>query len=168
MLVEIFVGKSDQGTEHIREIIDPTLTALGPLVSGEYGGPMERLSIEFELCPVAADHEPPWPFRFQKRVAPPRELAAFKLEHRLNVGHYSVRPDYFALAQVSLEKLPAYVAGLLYDSTQTLIGRRRTLRDFDVVRFRARFAQALTELGLTPAPQSDPLPAPSRQPPQAR
>jgi hypothetical protein len=131
------------------------LEALSQRLSGEYGGPMEHLWINLELSPGEADHRPAWGFRFQKRVAPPRELAAFKLPDSFNVGHYSVRPDYFALAQVDMESIPAYIAGLLYDSTRILMGKRRRLGDFDVELFRARFAQALHELGLTTAPRAD-------------
>jgi hypothetical protein len=152
--VQINAAKCDQGTAHIAEIIAPTLEALSQRLSGDYGGPMEHLWIDLELCPADADRRPPRAFRFQKRVAPPRVLAAFEPVHSLNVGHYSVRPDYFALAQVDLEWVPAYIAKILYDSTETLIGRR-TLRHFDVDLFRARFARALKELGLTAPRQSD-------------
>ncbi len=151
MQVQINAAKHDQGTEHIAEVVRPTLEALSLRLSGEYGGPMEHLWIDFELCPSDADHRPAWNFRFQKRVAPPRELAAFKPPHYLNVGHYSVRPDYFVLAQTDLQRIPAYVAGLLYESTRALNGRRRTLGAFDVDLFRTRFEQALRELSLISA-----------------
>jgi hypothetical protein len=149
--VQISAAKHDQGTAHVVEIIAPHLVTLQLRLSGNYGGSMEHLWIDLELCPADADNRAPWPFRFQKRVTPPRELRALKPPTYFNVGHYSVRPDYFVLARVPQDQVAGYLLQLLYKSTDVLEQKRRTLGKFDVDAFRARFRNVLQEMGCASA-----------------
>ena len=142
MDVLISASKSDQGTEHLAGLVRPHLDTLSSMLSGEYGGPMNHLWIDLELCPVVADRRPAFAFRFQKRVVTPRELRAFGTQEFCNVGHYSVRPDYYKLAQVPLDDVACYLMRLVFDSTESLAGKRQ-LKGFDLGLFRERFATAL-------------------------
>ena len=139
-------SKCDQGTEHLAALIRPHLDELSSALSGEYGGPMAHLWIELELSPGDADVRPPFPFRFQNRVRTPKELRAFEDKEYLNVGNYSVRPDYLELARVPLDQVPCYLMTLLYESTKCLHGKRR-LKGFDVEAFRRRFAHEIAVRG---------------------
>ena len=116
---------------------------------------MENLYIELELCPPLTDDRGPWSFRFQKSVSPPRELKAFNLPKLRNVGHYSVRPDFKALADMLIDDVPCYLIRLLYSSTEVLLKKRRRLQGFDAERFRADFAAAAERLGCRIDPSSD-------------
>ena len=100
----------------------------------------------------------PGPSAFGKRVAPPRWMVdAFGTKPEFNVGHYSLRVDYAAFRNLDHylvfeehdpKEIIAYAVRLLYESTQTLRGKKRTLGAFDADAFRARFVQALGELGI--------------------
>jgi hypothetical protein len=146
MEVQIDASESDQGTHHIAEAVRPHLDKLSLALSGEYGGPMEHLWIHLELMPSRTDIHEPFPFRFQKRVAPPRELKPLGATERFNVGHFSVRPDYFALARVPLADVPCYLMAVVYDATGTLESRKQ-LSGFNARAFRERFAQFLRASG---------------------
>ena len=147
-----------QGDGRIKNILKPVFEALSQKLSGEYGGPMEQLWIDFEILPADAEQRGPWSFRFQKRVAPPRWMVdAFGTKPEFNVGHYSLRVDYAAFRELDHylvfeehdpKEIIAYAVRLLYESTQTLRGKKRTLGAFDADAFRARFIQALGELGI--------------------
>jgi hypothetical protein len=152
--VLISAAKVDQGTEHVADAVAPTLDALGRQLSGSYGGLMDHLWIDLELCPDDADRRPPWSFRFQKVVRPSRLLAGLPARTYENVGHYSVRPDYHALARVPLPAAAGYLARLIFDSTETLRRRQKTLGSFDVEAFRARFSEILSGMGLGHDPAS--------------
>src|SRR5262245_12250874 len=137
MEVVISAPKQDQGTAHIAEAVREPLRRLSAALSGEYGGTIEHLWIELELVPGDADRRAPWSFRFQKRVAPrPISSGLPKIEYH-NVGHYSIRPDYFALAKISPENVSCYLMDLIYESTAALENKRRQLGAFDVAAFRS-------------------------------
>ena len=143
MQVSIGAAETDQGMHHITEVVWPHLDRLSAALSGEYGGPMEHLWIALELVPGRADERDPWPFRFQKRVAPQgRDLKRLGATEHFNVGHFSVRPDFFELARVPLPDVPCYLMRLVYEATRTL-EKRKQLEGFDVQAFRAKFAQYL-------------------------
>jgi hypothetical protein len=145
MRVSIGAAETDQGMFHITEGVWPHLDRLSAALTGEYGGPMEHLWIELELVPGRADQREPLPFRFQKRVAPRgRDLRLLGATEQFNVGHFSVRPDFFELARISLPHVPCYLMRLVYEATRTL-EKRRQLKGFDVQAFRQRFAQYLEE-----------------------
>jgi hypothetical protein len=67
MEVRVTAAKSDHGTEHIADLVRPHLDKLSRFLSGDYGGNMEHLWIDLELCPLDADRRDPFPFRFQSR-----------------------------------------------------------------------------------------------------
>lgn len=143
MEVRIAVAAFDQGTEHILWGIVDHLKAASRTLSGDYGPGLDHLWIDLELSPITADVRPPWPFRFQRRVHPKPILTGIPVEPSYNVGHFSVRPDYFELAKVAPEKLPAYVLRLVYDSTAILESRQRTFPKFDTHQFRKNFREYL-------------------------
>ncbi len=96
---------------------------------------MAHLYVGLELIPGRADEGPPYGFRLQKRVRTPRELRSLGDKELFNVGSYTVRPDYFELAQVPLEYVPCYLIKLMYESTADLKGKRQ-LKGFDIDMFR--------------------------------
>lgn len=147
MDVRIGVGKSDQGTEHIVAIVQPQLETLSQALAGDHGGTMNHLWIDLELSPGDSDRRLSWPFQFQRKVVPPRALAASNSATFHNVGHFSVRPDYFALAKVPTENVSCYLLSLIYDSTATLAAQRRKIGDFNAEQFRARFREVMESLG---------------------
>ena len=150
MKVRISAPKQDQGTAHIAEAVREPLRKLGEAVSGDYGGSIEHLWIDFELVPADSDHRPSWGFRFQKRVSP-RPIAAGLPKHEYsNVGHYSVRPDYFALAAVPPEQAVRYVLDLVYESTVILEQQRNKLGTFEVAAFRAALSKAIRSPEVAP------------------
>ncbi len=146
MDVLISASESDQGTHHIAQAVRPHLDKLSQALSGQYGGPMAHLWIHLELLPRRADARKPFPFRFQKRIAPPRELKPLGAREHFNVGHLSVRPDYHELAQVPISDVPCYLMTLVYQATITLENRKQ-LSGFDSCAFRQRFAQFLNVSG---------------------
>jgi hypothetical protein len=148
MEVLVVAAKSDQGTQHIADLVRPHLDELSRFLSGEYGGSMEHLWIDLELCPADADRRDPFSFRFQKKVSPPRELKALGAKAHFHVGHFSVRPDYFELARVPMSAVYCHLARLIYEATKTLQNRKQ-IGDFDVSLFRARFAALLEAAGCT-------------------
>ena len=68
-----------------------------------------------------------------------------------NVGHYSVRPDYFELARVPLDEVRCYLLRLIFDSTERLAGKRQ-LKGFDLALSRQRFVAALAAQGCAQKP----------------
>ena len=151
MDVLISASRIDQGTEHLAALVRPHLDGLNSTLSGQYGGPMNHLWIELELSPGHADYRPAFAFRFQKRVVTPKEMRAFGTQEFFNVGHYSVRPDYFELARVPLDDVRCYLLRLVFDSTESLSGKRQ-LKGFDLGLFRQRFAAALATRGCAQKP----------------
>jgi hypothetical protein len=146
MEVLVHASEFDQGTEHIAQAVRAPLDRLSLFLTGEYGGPMRHLWIHLELVPARADEREPFAFRFQRRVAPPRELKPLSATEHFNVGHFSVRPDYFVLARVSLSDVPCYLMTVIYDATSVL-EKRKQLKGFDAKAFRNRFARFLQESG---------------------
>jgi hypothetical protein len=63
-----------------------------------------------------------------------------------NVGHFSVRPDYFELADVAPSDVPCYLLTAVYNATTTLAGSKQ-LKEFDVQAFRAKFESFLRLCG---------------------
>jgi hypothetical protein len=154
MQVQISSPESDQGTHHIAETVRPHLARLSDFLAGEYGGPMEHLWVDLELIPGRADVRGAFSFRFQKRVAPSRDLKSLGAKEQFNVGHFSVRPDYFALAQIAPEEVPCYLMRVVYDATMTL-EKKRQLKGFDAGAFRRKFAQFLEENGCARGTRGD-------------
>jgi hypothetical protein len=138
----IGIDAVDQGTTHIADEVQPHLEQLSARLSNDYGGLMEHLWVSLELCPAHADGRPPWTFRFQKRVS--RKNGAKHLGLPIapdavdpkNVGHFSVRPDYFELAQVPLNGVAAYLLEAIYRAATVLEKKNARLGGFDAGAFR--------------------------------
>jgi hypothetical protein len=147
--VEVRIGARsfDQGTAHIFWSVEPELKAVSTFLSRDYGSDVAHLWIDLELCPVEADKRPPWSLRFQKRVKPKPSVTGIPVEACYNVAHYSVRPDYFALARVPMESVKLYLLNLIYDSTAVLERKRHRFPNFNVTAFRKDFLGYLNERG---------------------
>jgi hypothetical protein len=147
MDVQIFtVGEVTPLSDTLR----PWLAEVSHAFSGsDYGGPMENLWIEVEVHEYGMNipGRPPWPFRFQKRVSPPRLVAGLgPVEPKPNVGHYSVRPTADDMRADSSVVAARQVLGVVLASTACLADKRQ-LRGFDVTRFRNDLAQAFERFG---------------------
>jgi len=145
--VKVGVEKWDQGIEHLQPIVQPCLVKLSQHLAGSYGGLMEHLWISIELAPSHSDRRPPWPFRFQKKVSPPRDALALGVKPTHNVGHYSVRPDHTKLAAIPLERVACYLMTVIYESTVVLATQREKIGDFEAERFRTQFRTYLEREG---------------------
>lgn len=112
---------------------------------------MQHLWIDVELCPVHADRRGPWPFRFQKRVSGATTTRLFGLPPGsapdfMNVGHFSVRPDYAELASIDLQEIPAYVIKLIHGEAAVLERKSARLGGFDAKTFRRNMLEYLDEM----------------------
>jgi hypothetical protein len=145
MEVRIRVSCVDQGTQHLEEVVRIPFERVGRELSSDFGPGLDHLWMDVELSPVVADHRPPYSFRFQKRVKPRAHFLPKSVFEELNlptcynVGHCSVRPDYFDLAKVPLKNAAAYLLGRVYESTMVLERRQRTFPKFRVSEFRDSF-----------------------------
>lgn len=154
MEVRIAVSAIDQGTEHIYWPIKQHLDTASRVLSGDYGAGLDHLWIDLDLSPIRTDHRPTWSFRFQRRVHSKPLVKGIPIEPSYNVGHYSVCPDFFALARVPPEQLPSHVLSLIYDSTAVLESRQRSFPEFETHRFRQSFREYLDESFGDPRPWS--------------
>lgn len=126
----------DNNTKRIPDIIRKHLKNLEIALYNDYGGAMENLWIDLELI----EDSTPWSFRFQKRVDNPSSYTDF---YSYNVGHYSVKPDFEKLKNLSSEEsICSYIIELLYDSTQILVDKQKKLNGFDATRFQSDFLLA--------------------------
>jgi hypothetical protein len=138
----ISVDAVDQGTMQVANQLHPHLRQLSARLCNDYGGMMEHLWIGLELCPGLADRRPPSAFRFQKRVSRINAAKSWGLPvapgavDPTNVGHFSVRPDYFKLARVPLESVAAYLLDAIYLDSIVLEKKSARLGGFDARAFR--------------------------------
>lgn len=131
----------EQSTIRVADVIRNHLATFEKELSKDYGGSMEYLWIDLELI----EHWDSWPFRFQKRVATPASYMEF---YSYNVGHYSVKPDFQKLRELSSEQsICSYIFKLLYESTQILVDKQKNLNGFDASAFRFDFLSACENSG---------------------
>lgn len=131
----------EKSTKKVAEIISNHFGNLEMELNKDYGGSMEHLWIDVELV---SSHDA-WPFRFQKRVNNPTSYTEF---YSYNVGHYSIKPDFEKLRELSSdEAICSYVFGLLYESTQILIDKQKKLEGFNATAFQLDFLSACEKLG---------------------
>jgi hypothetical protein len=103
---------------------------------------MHHLWIDVEMCPAHGDRRPSWPFRFQQRVSRANSAKSLGLPtlkaapDATNVGHLSVRPDYFELAKVDLPDVPAHLIELIPREAAILEQKSSRLGGFDAKGFR--------------------------------
>jgi hypothetical protein len=152
----IGIGETDQGTEHLAEAVRPYLELASAYVSRDYGGWMEHLWIDLEMSPGRADSRSAWSFRFQHRVSLARSARQWGLpapsggDEPKNVGHFSVRPDYFKLAQILPDHVPAFLLRLVYDQSAVLEKKSRLLGGFDAKSFRRDLLEYLAGIDRAP------------------
>lgn len=147
MEVSLNANVVDQETGQIAQVLRPSFKSLERQLSKSYGGEIEHLWIDFELNQYHASLRPPRPFRYQKKVAPPALLRGLGLSHYNNVGHYSVRPDFYVLLATPLARVTAYALQLIYQSTSLLFEKQKRLGGFDARIFRASFLAGCKNLG---------------------
>ncbi|HEV2441353.1 MAG TPA: hypothetical protein VGT07_02430 [Steroidobacteraceae bacterium] len=64
----------------------------------------------------------------------------------MNVGHFSVRPDYAELARVDLREIPAYVVRLIHGEAAVLERKSARLGGFDAKTFRRNLLEYMDEI----------------------
>lgn len=132
----------DNDTQKISSIIRKYFSKIEKELNKDYGGSMEHLWITLDLIESYRS----FPFRFQKRVENSTSFTEF---YSYNVGHYSIRPDFKKLKELSSEEdICSYVFGLLYKSTQILVDKKKNLNGFDVAAFQLDFLSACKKMGL--------------------
>jgi hypothetical protein len=159
----ISISETDQGTEYLAEAVRPHLEVASAYMSRDYGGLMEHLWIDLEMSPGRADSRSTWSFRFQHRVSLARSARQWGLpapsgvDDPKNVGYFSVRPDYFKLAEIPLENVPAFLLKLVYDECSVLEKKSRRLGGFDAKSFRRDLLEHIAGIGRTPRHDSSSL-----------
>ena len=147
----IHVGKIDQGSEYLAAAVQQHLEVASAHLSRDYGGVMEHLWIELQMSPVEADKGPPRPFRFQRRVSIAGPAKRLTLPpppaDPTNVGHFSIQPDYFKLAEVPLDNVPVFLLELVYDESVVLEKKSRRLGGFDAKSFRRDLLEHIASIG---------------------
>jgi hypothetical protein len=132
------------------ETLRPWLEEASHSLSGrDYGGPMEHLWIEVEIYEYGMNvpDRPPWPFRFQKRVAPRLPSGLGPANVHTNVGHYGVRPIAEDMRADSAVVAARQVLRVVLKSTDCLRDKRQ-IRGFDVARFQSDLFAAFERFGL--------------------
>jgi hypothetical protein len=149
MQVGLHANMCDQATSDLASALSPVFRDLSNRLAGEYGGMMEHLWIDLELIEHHArvDGGPRHPFRFQKRVSGRSRFGLPPQPDSFNVGHFSVRPDFFRLKALSIDQAIPYVLQLIYDGTAVLIGKGKRLGGFDAPLFRTALRGACVDLG---------------------
>lgn len=143
--VKFHANMVDNSTSKIASVVRDRLETLEKELNKDYGGPMEHLWIDLELVQSHLIDRGVFPFRFQKRVDIP---SSYTEAYSYNVGHYSFVPNFEELLELSSdEEIVSYVFRLLYESTATLLARKKTLGDFNAAAFRAEMLAACVKLG---------------------
>jgi len=149
MEVGLHANIVDRKTEKIgfslREIFD----VLSKRLNGNYGGTIEHLWIDFELIEQHAkrDGKPSFPFRFAKRVSGRSHFGLPPSPDYLNVGHFSVRPDFSYLLSISKKEIIPYCLNLIYVSLEVLKAKEKKLGGFDSELFRSTYYEECKKLG---------------------
>ena len=148
MEVSLNANMTDQATNRIGSVLRDAFKIIKKEISGDYGGTIQHLWIDFELIQSHAEQRPPWKFRYRKRVGG----SVFKLTGSQtplyeNVGHYSVRPDFQKLLRIPLESVASYALSLIYASTTVLIEKQKKLGGFEAQRFRGDFKSSCIKHG---------------------
>ena len=131
-------------TKIAAKLLQEPFEKLSNVLSNDYNGNIEHLWIDLELIESDLVERKKWAFRFQKRVSIP---TSFKENYSYNVGHYSVKPDFEKLKQLTADEICNYILQLVYNSTKTLSTNKKKLEDFNVEQFRHDFLTACTNMG---------------------
>jgi hypothetical protein len=136
----------DQTTRHFAQILRPAFRELATRLQGEYGGTIEHLWIDFELLP--RDGEAPLHrFRFQKRVSGRSHFGLPAIPDSINVGHFSVKPDFGLLRSHQEDTAVSYALGLIHKESEVLLQKQKKLGGFNAELFRSRFVLECHRLG---------------------
>lgn len=149
MKVGLHATTVDDDTKALADALSPLFKALSRELEGDYGGSIEHLWIDLELLEylAKADGSPRHPFRFQKRVSGRSHFGLPATADHINVGHFSVRPDFALLASLPIELAVSHVLQRVYDESAVLLGKAKKLGGFDAPRFRERLLNACQQLG---------------------
>ena len=141
MRVGIHASMYDQSTSKAVHAFGDFLDVLGEELCGDYGGIMEHLWIDLELIEAHAkpDGTARHPFRFQKRVSGRSHFGLPPAPDSLNVGHFSIRPDFALIRSLPADQAITYAVSLIYRGTEVLQAKSKRLGGFDADRFRSRF-----------------------------
>ena len=149
MKVGLHANRADLKTYEISSLLREVFDILCVRLSGNYGGTIEHLWIDFELIERDAkpDGKPRFPFRFAKRVSGRSHFGLPPSPDYLNVGHFSVRPDFQYLLSVSKEKVIQYCLNLIYEELEVLKVKEKKLGGFNSELFRHRFWEECKNIG---------------------
>lgn len=149
MNVKLNAHISDSQTYYITRILIPVLHTLAERVSGDFGGVIEHLWIDFELSSFHArpDGKARFPFRFAKRVSGRSRFGLPSQPDSFNVGHFSVRPDYSYILSLSDEEIIPYSLKLIYSELDILKKKEKQLGGFNTESFKTTFADECSKLG---------------------
>jgi hypothetical protein len=146
MIVRVSAAKCDQTTSGAARSLHVPFRMLGERSSGDFGGTMEHLWIDFELIESHAQGRASWPFRFQRRVSGRSKLTGLVSPDAFNVGHYSVRPDFGLVRALPEAELVNYALSLVSASTEVLLFKEKKLGGFNACAFREHFQHACDAL----------------------
>ena len=120
-------------------------------LSGDYGGTIEHLWIDFEL--IESNAKPygnqRYPFRYTKRMSGRSSFGLPPAPDNLNVGHFSVRPDFQRLLSIANEDITTYCLNLIYKELEVLKTKEKKLGGFNSELFRKKYVDECTRLGYT-------------------
>jgi hypothetical protein len=149
MQVGLHANIVDQQTHKIASSLRDVFDVLCEKLDGNYGGTIEHLWIDFELIEsnTKPDGKPKFPFRFAKRVSGRSHFGLSPSPDYLNVGHFSIRPDFRHLLSVSQDEIIPYCLNLIYKELEILKAKEKKTGGFDLELFRNRFVEECEILG---------------------
>jgi hypothetical protein len=149
MKVGLHANLVDQQTDKIASLLRDVFDVLCEKLEGNYGGTIEHLWIDFELIENQAkpDSKPRFPFRFAKRISGRSHFGLPPSPDNLNVGHFSVRPNFRHLLSISKDEIIPYCLNLIYKELSILKSKEKKLGGFNVELFRNRFSEECKNLG---------------------
>ena len=154
MRIGLHANMVDMRTDKIGSSLRDVFVILCERLSGDYGGTIEHLWIDFELIESHAkpDGKPRYPFRFTKRVSGRSSFGLPPAPDNFNVGHFSVRPDFQRLLSIANEDITTYCLNLIYKELEVLKTKEKKLGGFDSELFRKKYMDECTRLGYTIKP----------------
>ena len=149
MKTALHANMCDQSTQHIADALYEPFRQVSAGVSGDYGGTMEHLWIDYELLKPRGASDRSGAFRFQKKVGGTSKdpITGLPRGTWYNVGHYSVVPDRAILLSAPAEDILGLALSEIYRSTSVLLKQKRRLGAFDVHRFRADYVAVCSAKG---------------------
>ena len=147
MKVALHSNMCDTDTSKIAQALHEPFRAIGADISGDYGGIMEHLWVDFELVRHHANLRQPRSFRFQKRVSGKDRFTGLDGPDMHNVGHYSVRPDFDHILALPIERTVIYALSLILSSTSILQSKVGRIGSFNAALFRSNFSAACASRG---------------------